>query len=654
MIDNHFKREVEKRASNIDLRIWQKEVLKSLRDKRQKDKDSRVFVAEVCPGGGKTMLGCLFAAAQYTSGSDLDTVVICLVPSVSIKKGWVKTAKSLGFVVTGESDNFTEDVVFRVVTYAGAKRSLDNIPANSRILLICDEYHHAERDKEWGNALESIASISYNILMLSGTPWRTDGYIALLQNNNYYQNGIVVPDYSYNYASDLKSPTRGTVPLHFDLIHSRAYVGMGDSKQVVSEYNPPLTDEDWEECSRVIPQQNNDLGKHVGCENVYRNETAIKVLERVRERLDQARQWHCPHVIALVVARNKREADNIGKYLRDKYAWTVQVIHSGTDEIDTKASKKIEHIQDELQKPNPKVPDAIVSVGMISEGVDIPAIKVVGYLSAISTMLYIIQVIFRAARRIPKLYDQSGRRIDFSYYDDGFPTMTKSGYIVAPAEPTFVYLSANLKKQIKMVVNESGNDNIDNIKDNPLVDTDRPVMPYMTETDGYVEVVNSCLIPSDVQEAIKYLQDCPSVIAEFCGQTAFRQWIDAVLGSNSESQQKAVIERIRVLKDKYADEISEIRRNESPKEPSINIDYDAQIAEAKAEIKRLTNLIRWSSIKSPLGDAYRDLKDDEGYRVVSQVINRKIGIQSLSQATLATRVKWIESARKYYEENING
>lgn len=646
-VEQHFKREVEKRYQSVTQREWQSKALEQIADSSKP-----IFVAEVCPGGGKTMFGCLYAASQLIA-STVDTVTVCLVPSLSIKDGWVRTAKKLGFIVTGDAENFTEDANFRVVTYAGAKQALKNIPVGSRVLLIADEYHHAEREKEWGLALESISECAYKNLLLSGTPWRTEGYIALLKNHGYYEDGKVKPDYAYTYADDLGSTTRGTVPLHFELVGSTAYIKTDYGGQVVSEYSPPLTDEEWESAKDDIPMSDGNLGKHVGCDNVYKNETAVKILERVKERLEHARNNHCSHSIALIVTRSKREADNVGRYLRDKYGWTVSVIHSGTDEVDTQASKRIRKIQDELTKTKPNVPEAIVSVGMISEGVDIPSIKVIGYLSAISTMLYIIQVIFRAGRRIPMVKDNGKMVTETRYYDDGSPTMQKAGYVIAPAEPTFVYLAANLKTEIKSVVNEKESD--DKKPDEPKKDEPRLITQYVTESNCRVDVVNSCLITPDIQDAINYLPYCPSVIDEYCSADGFIHWVNANLGSNSTSTQKAVIERIRSLREKYAVEFSEVRRNvEMPNEPSTDIDYDSQIAETKAEISRLVNLIRWSKIKSPLGQPYADLDNDVAYRLVNRTINKRIGITTLSQSTLATRIKWIESARNYYEGNIHG
>lgn len=648
-IDEYYKRQVESLYQAIVPRDWQKEALKKL-DKST----SPIFVAEVCPGGGKTMFGCLYAASQLISKGK-NIVVICLAPSISIKAGWKKTASDMGFYATENSDNFTEDVNFRIVTYAGAKQALKNIPPNSEILLIADEYHHAEREKEWGNALELISEVATKNLLLSGTPWRTDGYIALLKKHNRYgEDDKVIADYAYSYADDLISPTRGTVPLHFELLHSRAFVKEGGKQVMVSEYNAPLTEDDWEKASGEKPKSLGDMGKHINCDNVYKNETAIKILERVKERLEYSRRHHCPYAISLVVTRSKREADTVGRYLREKHGWTVAVIHSGTDEIDSRACKKITKIQDELKKRNPQVPEAIVSVGMISEGVDIPAIKVVGYLSAISTLLYIIQVIFRAARRIPQLYDaKTGERLTNPKYYDDSPTMSKAGYIIAPAEPNFVYVSANLKKDIKLAGKEKSG--TDPVNDELLTDRVYQHLEYMTETDGLIDVINGWHIPIDVKEAILYLPLCPSIVDEFVTGDGFIQWVQAILDSSSDSSKKAVIERVRFLREKYAVEFSEVRRNkETPDEPSTNIDYDSQIAEVKSEINRLTNLIRWSKIKSPTGEPYADVDNDKAYAFVNRTINQKIGITTLAQSTLATRVKWIESARKFYEENING
>ena len=44
-----------------------------------------------------------------------------------------------------------------------------------------DEYHHAAREAQWGQAVEILSRGAKHVLMLSGTPWRTQGTIALLE-----------------------------------------------------------------------------------------------------------------------------------------------------------------------------------------------------------------------------------------------------------------------------------------------------------------------------------------------------------------------------------------------------------------------------------------------------------------------------------------
>ena len=650
-INDHFKQGIRERLgqSVLTLRDWQKMAMDLAREKTETHKSSQVFVVTACPAAGKTTFGCVVAANDVVySGSPV--VVVCLVPSLSIKTGWVDTAKRLGLIATGDPDNFTEDVMFRVVTYSGAKQALKNIAPGSKIFLICDEYHHAEREREWGLGLATIADSAYKVLMLSGTPWRSEGYIALLEDNHYYKDGKVIPDYAYSYSQDLSSSTRGTVPLHFELLHSRALQKVDGQMEVISEYLHPITDEDWEEMSTNMPTQPSDLGKHIRCENVYKNQTAVNLLNRVRVRLEDARNEHCPYAIALVVTRSKNEANNVGAYLRSQFGWTVSVIHSGDEENDSRSCRKIKQIQDELKKVKPSVPDAIVSVGMISEGVDIPAIKVVGYLSAISTLLYLVQVFFRAARRIPKYFDEKGTALPgIHYWDDGSPTMAKPGYIIAPAEPTIVYLSANLKKEISQSVKV--------VKESEILreveKTQSEPREYLTESKGRVNVSNSCFIPPDVEEGIRYLPDCPSVVEMFCGREEFEQWVKLVFASNDEAKQQALIKRIRKLQEDYSQEyFKAVQSHTNIKTPLSGIDYDAQIEEVKCEVQRITNKIRHSTIKTPNGTPFCRLSHEEAYPLINTIINRKIGIKTLKSSTLATRINWINAAEDFYKEGM--
>jgi len=328
----------------------------------------------------------------------------------------------------------------------------------------------------------------------------------------------------------------------------------------------------------------------------------------------------------------------------------VAIIHSGDESGDARSARKIKQIQDELRNFNPNIPDVIVSVGMVSEGVDIPAIKVVGYLSAISTLLYLVQVFFRAARRIPRYHDDNNNELTGVNYWDTEPTMAKPGYIVAPAEPNIVYLSANLKKEISQSVKEA----VPVKPKEPGDETASPPRQYVTESETKVSVSNSCFIPPDVEEGIRYLPNCPSVVNFFCGKEYFEQWVNNVLASNDEQVQQHFISRIRRYQEDYSQEyFKAVKGATTVKSPLPGIDYDAQIAEVKAEIQRVTNLIRHSSIKTSNGTLFSQLTHEEAYPLINTLINRKVGIKTLKSSTLATRIAWIDAAQKFYDEGMS-
>ena len=442
----------------MKLRKWQQDAINVCLP--QFAKGRKLFVIEGCTGSGKTLCSATAAINRIeTSSADL---IVVLTPNCGTRIGWKKAFE--GLRLNGNRVNVTDDVNFPldanvwVSTYAGYSRveeALCNRPV-SGVIAIIDEFHHPADTAEWGNAVDRLVSLCDHAIFLSGTPWKRDGKIAVLcgekniYGDSYYQEeGRIKADFVYDYAADLREPkTRGTVPVKFKFWDSFWKSPDGKVCEIYKDL-PKFPSDEWEtieEWEEWAKKCDKPLGKHLhfdlDTQSPGENQTIRRVIDEALSLLPKTRadiERSCGQKSAsvmLCVAKSMSDARKIAEYIQEiRPGYRVSVVVSD----DNNGAKKLEKIAKQCKENAADKPDVIVSVGMISEGVDIPQIKVVAYLSAILTVLYFIQVVGRAIRRIP---------IGKGEYADTIPSDTVA-YVVAPAHPRLRYIARNIEKQVE-------------------------------------------------------------------------------------------------------------------------------------------------------------------------------------------------------------
>ena len=437
----------------MNLRKWQQQAINACLP--QFAKERKLFVIEACTGSGKSLCSAT-AALKLLEDNKVDLVVV-LTPNCGTRLGWKKTFDSLR--VNGHRVNVTDDTNFPVYTnvwvstYAGygkVEEALYSRPV-SGVVAIIDEFHHPADTAEWGKAVDNLVGLCDHAIFLSGTPWKREGRIAVLCDqknihgeNYYHEQGRIRADFVYNYADDLREPkTRGTVPVKFKFWDSFWRSDDGKASELYKDLPMFPTDEwetieEWEEWAKKCDKP---LGRHlhfdIDNESPGKNETIRRIIDESLTLLSKTRkdiQLSCGQQnasVMLCVAKGMKDARKIAEYIQEiRPSYRVSVVVSD----DNNGAKKLEKIAKQCKENAADKPDVIVSVGMISEGVDIPQIKVVAYLSAIITVLYFIQVIGRAIRRIP---------IGKGEYADQIPSSTVA-YVVAPAHPKLRYIARNI------------------------------------------------------------------------------------------------------------------------------------------------------------------------------------------------------------------
>lgn len=616
MIRNTFTDSIEQ--WNRKFRRWQSSFSKKGFEILESKKHC---VIEACTGSGKTAVGAALAARLMDRDNIDEVMVMC--PSVPIKENWRKALTSFGFACTVRQYDAADNNAF-VVTMSGSlsDKVSQRVGNGKRRLVIIDEFHHAEDNKVWGNGVNEAVEKAEYAIFLSGTPWRTNGKIACLDSRGYYnKDGHVVPDLSYSYGDDLRESgsDRGTVDVEFLFMESRAKV-IQNGVVKSEDYFPPIDDK----LSSASERDDRKLGPHVRIEDaaISNNEMAQNALRAGSLKLEESRRQTKGKAIGLVVTRTIQEAKRVSCWITECLGARAEVIASPKTEDDqssAEAARRLSKIREGIDRP-----DWIVSVGMVSEGVDIPDIKVVVYLSAITTPLYITQVVGRSIRRVS---DGSGR------YMDATSSQTPA-YVIMPAHPFLVWIASKFEQEKKIAAQKSK----ETIPTDPNGEGGENFLPEYMVTGGTqagivakgsfrdMHVYRMIEMLSSVDEAKEILTDDYKVL--------LRKWLYTGMEVHA-------IEQLEALCVKFGVDTKAIQES--------SIDYDMQNKLLREEATRVTAMLRHSDPK------FKNLPDSKAFAGVRSKLNRMAGISgSFESATIETKRLWMKKANWLIRQCIPG
>jgi superfamily II DNA or RNA helicase len=637
----------------MNLRKWQEQAVLACVKRFETHK---FFMIEACPGAGKSFCSSQ-VALRLLERNAIDLVVI-LSPSCGTRLTWRKTFESE--LLNGRRIGVTEGPVFPVdtevwsSTYAGydnVEKALHERPT-SGIFAIIDEVHHAEESAEWGRAVDRLVSLSDYALFLSGTPWRREGRIAQLcteENSHrrpyYGEDNRIAADYVYDYGQDLRNKvSRATVPVKFYFWDSFWQSSDGRKEEKLLKDLPSFpfanfeTENDWYEWAKNC---DTPLGKHLHFDPPAETPEVNKLLKNILDEslnlLYMSRrqaELSCRAknlTVLLCVAKSIKEARAIADYIQDcNPSYKVAVVVSD----DSNGAAKLERITKQCQENSPDKPDVIVSVGMVSEGVDIPQIKVIAFMSAILTTLYFIQVVGRALRRM--MINKKENRYADTHLNDTI------AYVVAPSHPRLRYIAKNIERQVQdaytALAKSDGNASAQsqaqatNI-DNGRVDSGQESSVVFRESEDFGHW-------HDIIEAMK-IDDK----ADECHINSL--WAEYVIGlllSGKEGAKEHAIQQIEAqcqCLGKTIDEIKDVVTNEI----ETVLSYEEEQAKLKQRAVDLTNRLRFKM------DKYKNIADNDlAFRKVRGDINRMAGLASagvsFSRASLDQKKLWVKCAQE--------
>jgi superfamily II DNA or RNA helicase len=421
---------VRSSTNRSHLRAWQTRALAALavweRD------PSRPFLISAAPGAGKTRPALEFARTQLQSGAATAVVVAC--PTAPLTRQWARAAHELGLDLAPDADSPRPPTGFHgvAVTYARIARApvkwSSALPR--RTLVIADEAHHLGEELTWGVTFAKAFRESSRWLLLSGTPFRSDA--TPIPGVSYDSEGIAEPDVAYSYAEAVADGV--CRPVSFVAYDGTLSWRSGDDV-IESSFDTILS---TREASR----------RYRTAISTELPEGLARILREADARLRTARQDGHRDAGGLVVAADSEHARKIAKLLREATGRVpVVVLHA-----EARAAAK-------LAAFTASTDPWIVAVNMVSEGVDIPRLRVGVYATAAKTPLIFRQIVGRFVRTIPN------RPLDPSW-------------LYVPADPVLRDHAMTIAQEIRRSLRRPGEED-PNALDEPAErrETERSQMP---------------------------------------------------------------------------------------------------------------------------------------------------------------------------------
>ena len=332
------------------------------------------------PGAGKTTFA--LTAGRRALVSKAIRRVVVVVPTQHLKYQWAQAAERLDIHLDPEWSvgygGLPSDAHGVVVTYQQVAAGPAAFrPMVRQALVVLDEIHHAGDSRSWGDAIRQAFDPAWRRLSLSGTPFRSDQRTIPFIN---YVGELAQPDFEYGYGDALKD--RQVVrPVYFPRINGRMEWTAPDGVSYEATFDDRL--------ARELASQRLRTALDVA------GDWMPTVLAQAHAQLMHLRERD-PRAAGLAITIDQEHAKAIATIMEERLGVSPTV----TTSDDPAASEKISRFADGIAP-------WIVAVRMVSEGVDIPRLRVGVYATNTVTELFFRQAVGRLVRWNARLAKQA-------------------------------------------------------------------------------------------------------------------------------------------------------------------------------------------------------------------------------------------------------
>ncbi|WLQ16806.1 DEAD/DEAH box helicase family protein [Hahella aquimaris] len=382
----------------MNLRQWQRDCLEHAIEHYR---TRRHYLCLATPGAGKTVLATEVANHMVKAG--MVDYVLCFSPSVVVALDFRDALECrLNARFDGQIGARGWSMTYQAMLTISPQ--LWKIIEEYRVLVIFDEIHHCAGSEmsnanAWGaTILQRIRCQASYTLSLTGTPWRSDQLpIVLSQYSN--EDLQIRCDYTYGMLSAIDD---GVCRL------PQITVVDNDCIKWISDQGSSKVFTSIEQLLSHSSYSYHQLIEHPSI--------VEGLLELAQQKLFQLRKVN-PRAGGLIVASSVSHAEYIRDYLQSKTEQPVVLVTYQESESASLIT----------QFKNNDTP-WIVSVGMISEGTNIPRLQVCCHLTRIKTELHYRQILGRVLRR------ESSQDL--------------KGYLFTLAEPTLIAYAKRIAEDL--------------------------------------------------------------------------------------------------------------------------------------------------------------------------------------------------------------
>ena len=405
------------------LRQWQIEALDVF-----KESSNIAPLFNVCPGGGKTRFAGRLASGLKTEGTAKGrrSFFVIVVPTRHLKSQWrtsLLNCERLEISTKlGRDSAKPESSHGMAITYSALGGMLPKIAAwraqGWNVYGIFDEIHHASEDAIWGDSVNALGEMSERSILLSGTPFRSDGNrIPMVEyDHDGYSQGFT---YSYRQAvADKVCRPVEFIPFEcvvdYDIIRPD-----GEIIRDQLHWNPDAIGQDEQKAIRL---------------GLDPAQPAVRdMLVLAKAKLDLLRQSDREAATILHCLGGMSDNGFQSDKTDDRHLSKVHALAKAAGFSSVMASSHDNNAHAIIKKFSTSFnQECLASIKQVSEGVDIQRARVSVYLTNIVTEMYFRQVVGRVVRWNPRLSD------------------SQYGLMVYPATPTLTRFARTIEEEARV------------------------------------------------------------------------------------------------------------------------------------------------------------------------------------------------------------
>ena len=328
------------------------------------------FLALATPGAGKTLMAS--ELADQLLKNNLIDLIICFSPSSIVSQDF---SESLQLRINERFDGLLgakgHSLTYQNLQYLDG--NFWQLFHRYRVFVIFDEIHHCagsniDNANAWGEQIIlNIQDKAKYTLALTGTPWRSDAAPIVLSNYMHPSNKISC-DYVYGLAEAIQDNVC-RVPQIIAIDNNNISVVDDNETKTFTSFKCLLS-------QSIIPYQ-----------EIIENEAVIKyVISSAQKKLSSIRTKNSD-AAGLIVASSVEHAKQIRLLMKACFNEDAVVVTYRENEP-TNIIQQFRHAKTKW----------IISVGMISEGTNIPRLQVCCHLTNIKTEMHFRQILGRILR----------------------------------------------------------------------------------------------------------------------------------------------------------------------------------------------------------------------------------------------------------------